>query len=274
MGKPSDDLGDELPKPKPARRSRFRSMQLRNLGYPPQTDLVGRLDRVSRRKPREGPEGLTLRDTQTAWSWPKFLIGAVLALAWNAGTWTVVSMALRFPRPAAAPHGEGGSSGLICAFSILIFAVLIGIGALLELARWTRNAWKLQPARLVLPRWPLRLGESVRVTYHRPFRRDVVHPGELRARLVCMELVFYWEGTERQSTSAPVWDEELPLLAVPAGSDGAHAEWVLRIPPEGAPSFRARSNRILWGLEILLRVPGAVTGHSTFALQVAPEVVA
>src|SRR5262249_59176822 len=139
-----------------------------------------RLDRLARKKPRELPEGLTLTDSKTAWSWPKVLLGWTASLLWNVATWRYV------PGMWAALSGPGARdipfmAGIIVHI-LLLFAVLAGIGSVIELTKWTRNAWKLRPAQLIVERWPLRLDEPVRLKFHRPFRRAVDRPGELHAR--------------------------------------------------------------------------------------------
>jgi hypothetical protein len=268
MSSPFGGLEKLIPNWKALARSRERYL----LGYATDSDLADKLDGLARRTPKDGPDGLTLTDSTTAWSWLKFVFGWTAALLWNVFTWTAVARIMGAALAPAAPAADSSFTAYFCLYALLLLAAGAAIGSVIELTKWTRNAWKLRGSQLTLERWPLRLDDAVRLRFQRPFRRTVDRPGEVRARLVCFERAILSQGTDSTAYNALVWDEDLPVHKVPPGRPAAEAEWLVRIPREAPASFRSASNRILWGIHVLLRVPGVVTGQSTFALQVAPEV--
>ena len=131
---------------------------------------------------------------------------------------------------------------------------------------------------LSLPRWPLRLGESVQVSLGSQVAG--VSPSLVSARLVCREEVRgLAEHVGRIPTPrAPTTlRREVRSIDVECHPRNDHSRGVdhldLRVPHEAAPTFVARSNKVLWELNVRVDSQG-VERDATFPLLVIPEVVA
>jgi hypothetical protein len=239
-------------------------------GYVSSGDLADRLVWRARRAPRDVPEGLVIGDATTAWSWLKFALAWGAAGGWNVVTWRFVPRA-SWSFTHDLQNVDSGGRALV--LIVLALMVLIALASAFAVIRWTLNAWNMRPARLVVARWPLRLGELVWVRYERPFRRTLRRRGTLCARLVCLEHTAYDAGSQVCQSHEFVWNEDFKDHEVERGSHGALAQWLVRIPTEGPATFLGRRNRVIWGLDVLLRTPGGVRASSTFVLSVVPEVV-
>ena len=144
----------------------------------------------------------------------------------------------------------------------------IGIGLL--------DIWmslKLYPADLILPRYPLRLGETCPIHYRRRLRRGTFHqPGEIAAKLVCDEWVKYTQGTDTKTKTHVLCELQLPTRSVVTGEQQADYESEIAISADAPPAFSAEHNQIRWRLVIKLKVPGIPqVCRSEFSLNVVPE---
>ena len=153
-----------------------------------------------------------------------------------------------------------------------LFGFLMVGSSLLEI--WTN--WKLHPAELILPTYPLRLGEICPIYYRRRLRRGTfTKPGEIEARLICDEWVEYTQGTDKVTKTETLHESQLPTRTVVAGERQADYESKIAIPHKELPSFYAPHNKVRWRLLMKLKVPGIPHKcQSEFTLQVLPEVPA
>ena len=153
----------------------------------------------------------------------------------------------------------------------LVGFLMVGAG-LLEL--WTNL--KLHPAELILPRYPLRLGEICPIHYRRRLRKGTfVKSGEIEARLICDEWIQYTQGTDTVTKVHDLHESQLPPCTVVTGERQADYEDKIAIPLKETPSFSAQHNKVRWRLIVTLKVPGIPHKcKSEFSLQVLPEVLA
>ncbi|MCA1993076.1 MAG: hypothetical protein LDL41_13720 [Coleofasciculus sp. S288] len=172
----------------------------------------------------------------------------------------------------------------------IIFRILISLfGFLLALAGIS-SIWavpvKLQalkranPGELVLPCYPLRLGETLTLTFRRHLKSgySAKTQGWVWGRLICLEVYMDNRGSGSASFyGEPVWYQDLPTLEVVPGSTRIERDWHIRIPADGTPTIRVKSsneaNYVLWGIDVHLNIPGIIKDDSVFCLQVEPEVV-
>lgn len=163
---------------------------------------------------------------------------------------------------------------LLIAFISLFVVVglfLLGLG-LLQI--WTDL--KLHPAELILPKYPLRLGETCPSYYRRRLRSGTLNESaRIEAQLTCDEWVQYSQGTDTVTKTHEVWKQSLPESSIVSGETQTDYSEKIKILPQYPPSFYAKYSQIRWLLTIKLRVPGIPqVCESTFHLQVLPEVLA
>lgn len=131
---------------------------------------------------------------------------------------------------------------------------------------------------LALPRWPLRLGESVQVSLEN--QAADLSPNLVSARLVCREEVRGLAdhvGRIPTPRAPATMHREVRSIDVEFHGPDEHSlrtgHLYLHVPPEAAPTFVARSNKVLWELNVRVDSQG-VEREATFPLLVIPEVVA
>lgn len=214
--------------------------------------------------PQRGPEGFVLTVSQTQ-RYAGLLI-FVIGLIWTA--FSAVMLIVFIGEPF-------GFFSLFPAVFISLF-VLVGVlmagAGLLEL--WSNL--KLHPAELILPKYPLRLGETCSIHYRRRLRRGTFSkPGRVEAQLVCDEWVEYTQGTDKVTKIHSLHEAELPTRTVVTGEQQADYESRIAISSKELPSFSAKHNQIRWRVIVKLTVPGIPQKcQSEFSLQVLPEVLA
>jgi len=128
-------------------------------------------------------------------------------------------------------------------------------------------------AELSVARWPLRPGGESRLRLRVSSRRGA-KVERIAASLRCVETISFKDKDSRtQSRNLIVRDEKLPEATPVAAAGGAsHAEWILRVPRDAAPSFLGTGGALSWLLVVELRATGAPDGTLEFDLLVAPEV--
>jgi hypothetical protein len=210
--------------------------------------------------PQRIPEGFLFSDIESAQDRPFFLLifGAF---------WTTVSVILLI----ASLHGAEYGASLMMLLFIAIGLPILGMG-ILEL--WKKLTFL--PAELILPSYPLRLGESCAIRYRRRLRKGTFgRSAHLEAQLMCDEWVQYTQGTDTVTKTHPIWEKALPPQTVVSGERQADYTGHISIRPQGPPSIFAKHNKIRWQLVIKLRAPGIPSDCiSTFALNVLPESIA
>lgn len=153
---------------------------------------------------------------------------------------------------------------------LVIGVCLLGIG-LLHLWR----SLKLHPAELILPKYPLRLGETCPIYYRRRLRNGTfTQSGYVEARLICDEWVQYKQGTDTRTRTHSLYEVQLPRHTVVTGESQADYESKIEVAAEAPPTFLAKHNRVRWRLIVQLKVPGIPrTCESEFHLNVVPEMM-
>ena len=178
--------------------------------------------------------------------------------------WTVVSISILSVATQEADY--------VAMFMLSLFVVvgllLTGAG-LLDI--WT--SLKLYPAELILPKYPLRLGEICPIHYRRRLRNGTfTKPGEIEAALICDEWVQYTQGTDTKTKTHCLYELKLPARSVVTGEHQADYESKIQISAEAPPAFSAEHNKVRWRLVIKLKVPGLPrVCQSEFFLNVVPE---
>jgi len=161
----------------------------------------------------------------------------------------------------------------LVAFVGIFLLVGISIVGLALLEVWANI--KLLPAELILPKYPLRLGESCPVYYRRKLRNGTfAKEGTVEARLVCDEWVQYTQGTDTVTKTHELHGKAFPDATIVSGEPGADYDAEITIPADRPSSFYGNSNKIRWRFIVRLKVPGIPqVCKSTFHLKVLPEVI-
>ncbi|MEO1352646.1 MAG: hypothetical protein AAFW84_28260 [Cyanobacteria bacterium J06635_15] len=221
-------------------------------------------------EPTRVAEGFLIVDPGDAWSWGTFLGGGVfvlilcgVSLPIGVGLWVNVL--------------TGAGSGVVQWVPLLvttIFAV-VGIAGLVWGIRWLLLIARLKPGELILPQYPLRLGESCRIRYRRQLRSGSTRRrGKVTAQLICYEWVQYRQGTDTKTATHTLWEETFSTWEVDTGIRQVDYETQIQVAAEMPPSFEARSNQIRWEVRVKLDLPGIAKDASHFRFKVIPEEVA
>ncbi|MEO0354172.1 MAG: hypothetical protein AAF268_05045 [Cyanobacteria bacterium P01_A01_bin.3] len=218
-------------------------------------------------EPDRVPEGVLLQDPGDRLSWGS----STFIIVWLA-IWCGVSFPM-FVVFLLAFIAEPMPATFFSVLFVSLFAVigLVGIGwalrSLLVIA-------KLQPGEIVLPSYPLRLGESLNIRYRRQLRRgSISRPGSIRAKWLCYEWVQYRQGTSTRTVKHTLWETDLPERSVSAGTRRVEYDAQLHVNPHYPPSFDADSNQVRWELQVSVKLPGVPKDSSHFRLKIIPETV-
>ena len=127
---------------------------------------------------------------------------------------------------------------------------------------------KLKPGQLVVSSWPLKIGDTTRVTYRRAVKRGAVPTLErIDAEVVVREVARYHQGTDTHTVEEDVarYRVEAHIMTIPGA---LVAELHVEIPANAPPSFHASNNRIEWWVEIEPVMLDGKTDESAFKLEV------
>lgn len=210
--------------------------------------------------PQKHPEGYVLADQGDAWTKTHQI-------------WSIVFFVfLLLATPAAQWAWNTG------AFELFLMAVVFSIGSMIGLGilgrHWLKTR-KLTPGEIVMPNFPLRLGEDFRLHYRRQLRQNQLsRPGEVSATLRAYEQVSYQVGTDTRTETATVWEQKLPKQEVPAFTSEIAETYRIQIPQEGPTSFEGKHNALRWEFKVTVNLPGIAKDTSTFLFFVIPEVAA
>ncbi len=163
---------------------------------------------------------------------------------------------------------------LFLLFSVVVFVLLTLIFRRIELLHMWRD-FKLFPAELILPAYPLHLGETMPIYYRRRLRRGRLSQSiQIEAALVCDEWVQYSEGTDTITKTHPLSQTELPSASIDSGENQIEYQSNIYIDPQQPPSFFGKHNQIRWSLNLKFKMPGILgVCQSNFSLQILPETV-
>jgi hypothetical protein len=164
---------------------------------------------------------------------------------------------LLFLGAALAPKGGVVSQGFR---ALNAGGVLMGFLAMLSYYLRRRRLFK---ATLLVPSWPLRLGDTVTLRFRAMLKKTAV--STLAAKLQCVEQVTIGQGRGQQKANAVAYELELPCSKQERRV--VEEEWTLTIPTTLPPSMDVYCNTIRWRIAaMLMDVP------AEFTLLVIPEV--
>jgi hypothetical protein len=151
------------------------------------------------------------------------------------------------------------------------------IALLVGILPWAINGYRLLRVRkslgtanLELKEELIPLGFSGNVVYFRPLHNAEMQ--QIEVRLQCEERIVVGGGRGRRENKEIVFSEALAPVVTPM-MEQVRVQIPLRIPKEGAPSFRSERARIEWWLRLRLRMRGCPNTESSFELEVLPAVV-
>ena len=149
----------------------------------------------------------------------------------------------------------------------------------------TQKNYNLGAGELILSSYPLRMAEEYSFTFSRQSEEPIIsqETGTIEGYLVGLEKVSYTQGTDTRTDEDVFWRERLFQDSLVA-TELSRVEYVGRfqIPPNFAPSFGGKNNKIHWVIAIKLDIPNVIKsknsmypgfGLSNFVLIVDPEVV-
>lgn len=168
--------------------------------------------------------------------------------------------------------------GLMAILPAMFLGLFVLIGLLCTgaaIAEMWKNS-KVHLPELILPSYPLRLGETIAVHYRRRLRNNSFRSSAtVDAELVCDEWVQYSQGTDTVTKTHTIWQQTLPEQTVDSGESQADYTTDIHIKPQGPPSFSSSHNKIRYRLIFKLHAPNMRSAYeSEFSLQVNPEQIA
>lgn len=159
--------------------------------------------------------------------------------------------------------------------AILTSWIPIGVGVFIVWKGFAakRGIGRLAPGELVLPTWPLRLGEATRLTYRRRYRRGVTRGTDqierVQAFLVLREVAQRRVGSDTHTAEHEV--ARYPVDAsLSVGLEAIDADLRFEAPPNSPPSFHGHHNWIEWWIEAHPTIGGRDADPSQFKLVVVP----
>lgn len=215
-------------------------------------------------KPERQPKGFVLTDlenTRQGAGIRSLLFGGIFQLIWG-----IIFMIV------------GMSNPLFFFFGLV--PVLSGINTFWAIPTKLKTLNRANPGELILQSYPLRLGETMVVTFRRHLQSgyEAKTTGKVWGRLVCLEVYRDDRGSGSASFYGEyVWCYDLPPLTVLPGVSRIEQDWAIDIPSAGVPTIRIEnsneSNFVLWCIDVWLEIPGLIKDDSVFCLLVEPEVV-
>ena len=94
-----------------------------------------------------------------------------------------------------------------------------GVGMIVKGLRWLTIISKFHPGEVLLASYPLRMGETFRLRFRRSLRRGYTQgAGEINAKWLCYEWVQYRQGTDIETKTHILWEQDLPLMTISTGT--------------------------------------------------------
>ena len=217
--------------------------------------------------PERIPEGFLWVDVKGSWSTAEVLLSSLGILVYCSISFSFFAGWL-FSFLATPSWGP-----LLPLLFVGMFAAA-GVGMIWKGLRWLRIVTKFYPGEVVLTSYPLRLGETFRLRFRRPLRRGYTRSlGEITAKWLCYEWVQYLQGTDIETKTHILWEQDLPLMTVSTGTQVVTYETKLTVLPEGPPSLDAQHYQVRWEIHISVDVPGIPKDTALFRFEVTPEAV-
>jgi hypothetical protein len=151
-----------------------------------------------------------------------------------------------------------------------VVSILLTSGFLFESGRRFLRQRRLRSASLLVPEWPLRLGQRTTVRFEKQLKDGAVAE-RLHAKLTCTEEIVASSGRDQKKRNAIRYQTELDTSRARIRSGRITDEWEIAIPADGVPSFSVTSNAIRWRVETIAETAG-VDVAADFELLVVPEV--
>jgi hypothetical protein len=108
---------------------------------------------------------------------------------------------------------------------------------------------RLFRATLLVPSWPLRLGDTTPVRFRAMLRKSA-RVSEIAAKLQCGEQVTVGRGRHEQRPDNVLYEIDLPCATEERRV--VDEEWTIAIPPELPPSFDVATSKIEWRITAML----------------------
>ncbi len=137
-------------------------------------------------------------------------------------------------------------------------------------------SFKLLPAEIILPSYPLKLGEKSTFQFRRRLKKNRILPqaGKLYFTLSCVEKVEYTKGTDTETETHVVWESPSTSYPLYQGSNLLEMKNSLEIPSYLPPSFEGKHNQIRWVMSVHQEIPGISKNiYSHFTILVDPVIV-
>lgn len=217
--------------------------------------------------PTQTAEGFVLVDPGDQWAWGKIIFGAVWLLIWCGVSFPMfIGFLLQFIADPEPIH--------LLPLLFSSFFVAIGAVGLWWASRYVLVIARLTPGRIILPTYPLRMGESCTIRYQRQLRQGRTrNPGKLTAKWICYEWVRYRQGTDIVTKTHLLQETELPHQFVSSNVQRLEYEMSVEVPSTGPASLNASNNQVRWELQVKIDVPGAPKDTSYFLVNVTPEII-
>ncbi|MBJ7900080.1 MAG: hypothetical protein GC158_09205 [Cyanobacteria bacterium RI_101] len=193
------------------------------------------------------------------------------------------------PRPTGSQSWVAGFFGMLFLalffwfflIILLIFGVVLLLNGAVRRKTWSEvwSAVCLSPGELLFSHYPLRLGDSDRLTFRRRLQdnfwtklfnlQSLPTPATLAVKLVCVERVSYTKGTDTIVETAVVASYDLCRQALLPGEREMNSHFDLDIPAHLPPSFEGKHNQIRWLVLVEQTLPNLMEpAQSCFTLEV------
>ena len=137
--------------------------------------------------------------------------------------------------------------------------------------------FRFKPGEVLLPSYPLRLGEEYNLTFRRRLRANqkTKKAGQLTFKFACLERVKYTRGSDTEVETHVIWESQPKIYSVPIGVNTYSLRSDFTIPNNLPSSFEGENNQIRWIISIEQNIPGIVEQvYSNFVFVVDAVVVA
>ncbi len=189
--------------------------------------------------------------------------GCMLAFAiiWNGFT---------FGGIAAVLNSNDVDSPIIAWIVLSIFAV-VGLGIIGKVIHLGLARLKLHPAKMVISRHPLHIGEEFTITFAQQSKGNV-QINAVTAKLLCRESATYRRGTDTHTDRHNVHEDTFVVCEAGAADSfrDVTGEITLRIPEDAMHSFEANRNSVVWVIETHTDVPNWPDYTQHFLLEILP----
>lgn len=135
----------------------------------------------------------------------------------------------------------------------------------------SRQERRFSPPRLLLPKPLLKAGETTSISFQRlPKGENLLpHNIQLHARLVKLEVVKRWAGTDIIYDYEVLYEEALDTKNFFAGQSQLNATWSVSIPADAKPYAESKEHWVFWQFQVFQERPKQDPWVSKFTLPIA-----